>query len=576
MIPVRLTFLIGLVFLGACTHSNNASTGTVTGRVVLGPVANGTLNIYPVGAGGVVGSSVVATAQTDGNGNARVALTQNGVYLARAVSGNYTDESTGKVVSLSPAGVSGMFVYKGGVFTFAVTHLTDLIATGALATGGDPAQALATWQAKISRAFNVPPGIDPNGVPGPDGKGSTQENYLRSMATTMSFLVQQPNAISKIVDDLRINGVLAPEQLAIVNDAIVKGNDKDPVFPLAACVGGAPTPVPNDQKIEIAPNDKLERLAAIDLIHPQMVDLFQNQADADAFKAKLQQTWAEGLPLGDLAEGFVPFEQNQQLPLVNFDAVSQEADETRLALRNKMLRTSPAGGAPVERVRFGCPAPACPNSCPGGYAPIHLNRPIPGVKRACIMRLKPCRGCVAGTNTCVVMFLVNNDCSHTIRFRKCDEGCFSQDTKVTLADRTTKLISMLKPGNMLWNPIRKRAVRLKGVTAGPEKEDLYVFSTADKTIKVTKDHPMWTPHGVVAAEDIATGDELVLANGTRARVLAIERASTGVEFVWNVELDVSSTDPRDHMVEAQGVVTADYTIQKTLVADKKKKRKPLP
>lgn len=146
-------------------------------------------------------------------------------------------------------------------------------------------------------------------------------------------------------------------------------------------------------------------------------------------------------------------------------------------------------------------------------------------------------------------------------------GCFAFHTKLRMADGRDREINQLKMGDLVFNPINKRAMKIKRTTNGPEKDDLVVFTAATKQIRVTTKHPMLTKHGVATAISLRAGDEIMNEQGTWQRIDAVSREKATLSVI-NVELDTASSDPADHALLADGLVTGDLYLQEQLSGGK--------
>ena len=134
-----------------------------------------------------------------------------------------------------------------------------------------------------------------------------------------------------------------------------------------------------------------------------------------------------------------------------------------------------------------------------------------------------------------------------------------------MADGSEKKISALKEGDKVFNPLLKKAMPIRRITAGGEKHPVISFKLGELSVKVTQMHPMFTKHGLRLAKDVKVGDFLPDAQGNWRAVESItEQSLDEGALVWNFEIDTDSKDPKYHMVLADGVVTGDLYLQETL------------
>jgi len=139
-------------------------------------------------------------------------------------------------------------------------------------------------------------------------------------------------------------------------------------------------------------------------------------------------------------------------------------------------------------------------------------------------------------------------------------GCFAYHTKIRMADGSDREISQINRGDLVLNPMNKRAMKVKRTTSGPEKEALVVLTAGSLQVKVTTKHPMITPHGVVTAISLHAGDEIMNQNGAWQRIDKVTREVATLS-VMNIELDTASTAPEDHALLADGLITGDLYLQ---------------
>lgn len=151
-------------------------------------------------------------------------------------------------------------------------------------------------------------------------------------------------------------------------------------------------------------------------------------------------------------------------------------------------------------------------------------------------------------------------------------GCFALGTSMRLADGKDRVASLVVEGTELWNPLTKRAVKVSKVVIGAEKDvGMFVVGFAGGTVKVTSTHPFPTAAGLKTARELLPSDRILGADGkthalTRLEQLAKDPRQVVVNFIVNPD----STDPRDHMLLADGVVTGDLYLQQALAKERLK------
>ena len=161
-----------------------------------------------------------------------------------------------------------------------------------------------------------------------------------------------------------------------------------------------------------------------------------------------------------------------------------------------------------------------------------------------------------------------------------------------MGDHSDKPVSKIKRGDIVWNPVTGKPMKVKFASFGPEVIPMYELGFGKAAIVVTEGHPMLVnnnakegqsfemaelfapasvstlnrsevPHGytVKRADQLKVGDRVLGEDGkyyklTVARTLPVKEGQN----VFNIKLDTDSTNPDDHMVVADGIVTGDVWI----------------
>ena len=148
-------------------------------------------------------------------------------------------------------------------------------------------------------------------------------------------------------------------------------------------------------------------------------------------------------------------------------------------------------------------------------------------------------------------------------YNRINLGCFEFHTKIRMGDGTDKEVADIVNGDVVMNPIRNVPMRVKRTTMGPEKYELVVVRAGDATVKVTTQHPMLTPGGVKAALHLTNADSIQDAKGNWRRIDSVSRERGRLPVV-NLELDAPTSDPEDHALLANGLITGDLYLQEKL------------
>lgn len=135
MIRVKYIIVFALISLltacggGGGGNGTSSDATTVTGVASKGIIKKGTVKVFPVNGAGVKGSTPLAEGFTDDNGAYSLNIGSYTGPIVVEVSGNYTDEATGKTLEVpasSPLHAILDNVTAGGSVTIPVTPLTEL------------------------------------------------------------------------------------------------------------------------------------------------------------------------------------------------------------------------------------------------------------------------------------------------------------------------------------------------------------------------------------------------------------------------------------------------------------------
>lgn len=180
-------------------------------------------------------------------------------------------------------------------------------------------------------------------------------------------------------------------------------------------------------------------------------------------------------------------------------------------------------------------------------------------------------------------------------------GCFAPETKILMSDQSYKLVSSLKVGDKVWNPVTGKAAEVYTVSHGPERIPMVQIGFDQSAVEVTDGHPMVInnkaeegqmlllesliapaslrsetrselPRGyqVKRADQVKVGDRILGADGrfhtvNVARMLPVRPG----QMVHNFIVNPGSTNSDDHMVMADGLVVGDLYLQNKLKKESK-------
>jgi hypothetical protein len=144
-------------------------------------------------------------------------------------------------------------------------------------------------------------------------------------------------------------------------------------------------------------------------------------------------------------------------------------------------------------------------------------------------------------------------------------GCFALTTNIRLADGRDRYVALLNVGDMVLNPVTGKAARITSITSGPETEQMIRVGYGAYDVRVTQKHPMQTAAGLKQARNLTKADRVLGADGQYHAVGTLEwMPIDSKQVVRNLVINPDSTDPRDHMLLADGVVTGDLYLQRQL------------
>lgn len=146
-----------------------------------------------------------------------------------------------------------------------------------------------------------------------------------------------------------------------------------------------------------------------------------------------------------------------------------------------------------------------------------------------------------------------------------DLGCFRKGSKIRMVDGSDKAINLLKEGDIVFNPVRKRGFAIKRITAGMEAFPLLAVSVGSSTVYVTREHAFVTKLGVKKAIDLRNDDEILQEDGGFQRISSLKASEKKPDDeVWNIEVLTDSHDAEDHVILADGIITGDLYLQESL------------
>lgn len=166
----------------------------------------------------------------------------------------------------------------------------------------------------------------------------------------------------------------------------------------------------------------------------------------------------------------------------------------------------------------------------------------------------------ANASTCSFDYKTRDEESYVCRNH---DGCFDELTLIRMADGTDRLVTQLKKGEYVYNPVTKKPSKIVKLTIGPELKPLINVKVGERMVRVTDTHPFMTRRGWVQAKSLKTSDEILSGKDIYLPVRSVMLGETG-RTVANLALEGPADQYELHYVLADGVVTGDLVIQNML------------
>ena len=142
-------------------------------------------------------------------------------------------------------------------------------------------------------------------------------------------------------------------------------------------------------------------------------------------------------------------------------------------------------------------------------------------------------------------------------------SCFDEDTPVRLASGELAAAKELVPGDLVWNPVSRKEMRVREVIQGTQADEtLYRVGYADSSVLFTAQHPVMTRKGPRAASGLTRDDEILGEDGAFHPLAVLEtRAGDPKRLVYNLALEAPENDWDAHWIAAGGIVAGDFFLQ---------------
>jgi hypothetical protein len=145
-------------------------------------------------------------------------------------------------------------------------------------------------------------------------------------------------------------------------------------------------------------------------------------------------------------------------------------------------------------------------------------------------------------------------------------GCFVKGTRIFLGSGSILRVEDVFIGTLV-STASGQTRRAERAVAGAERHETITIRTeGDRRIEVTQTHPMMTPSGLRMAKALKLGDLLVAADGSAVKITSLRRRRLADDdLVYNFALP--GTADKDHLVNAEGLITGDLHLQQKLAAE---------
>jgi Pretoxin HINT domain len=127
-------------------------------------------------------------------------------------------------------------------------------------------------------------------------------------------------------------------------------------------------------------------------------------------------------------------------------------------------------------------------------------------------------------------------------------GCLGKDT-IIKTEKGYKNISEVKVGEKIFTD--KGFLAIKNIVTGTEEKIVAVGISDEKTLHITKNHPIATDRGMVRAIDLTISDKLNVEDGTYQDIHYLE-VKDYKDKVFSLELEKTA------MISADGLMVGDY------------------
>ncbi len=141
-------------------------------------------------------------------------------------------------------------------------------------------------------------------------------------------------------------------------------------------------------------------------------------------------------------------------------------------------------------------------------------------------------------------------------------GCSAKDTRVTMADSTLKYISEIKRDDKLLG-MDGKLLYVMNVVSGAEESVITIRYGDDGYIAVSKSQPLATERGVIRAQDLRPGDQLLCNDGSSAEIKFVYQREYN-DTVYQLVFDYNG-----QFFVANGIFVGDLYMQNEMDSDRR-------
>ena len=143
-------------------------------------------------------------------------------------------------------------------------------------------------------------------------------------------------------------------------------------------------------------------------------------------------------------------------------------------------------------------------------------------------------------------------------------SCLAEDTRITLADGSERLIGEIAEGDRIRSDAEGRALSVSATFEGEEDSPLVQIETANGySLRLTQSHPLPTAHGIRQARNLNPGDVVFTRDGPSELIDVQRVAYAGT--VRNLTVDRASgrylLEPEERTFFANGIQVGDNEMQ---------------